>query len=189
MKNFFLIGLLLGAPIAAQAGGEWGQGPSLVITSATSNNTNYITNQIWPTYIGAAVGTNAAVVIATNFTPINISSYKNVALSFTVQGTAAASVGTATWTIYEAVNQSGNTPTNAAGTGLLYDTLGTVTNTCSGVANNTVVAVYTQLPKPVAIPYQSQDHGIAGLTTLYIGQVSCATNASITNYSVSAFGN
>ena len=78
--------------------------------------------------------------------------------------------------------------TNAVGTGVSYDTLGYVTNVLSGVTPVVAIANYTTLNKTAPVGYQSTDPGIAGIRTLYIGQVAVAANCGLTNYQVYVSG-
>lgn len=136
--------------------------------------TNLVVNYpAFPTFIPTASG-------ITNLVPIYLPSpWTTCAIQVTGQGTNANSSGTVVWTVFKSV--SGGSPTNAAGTGLLLDTVGYITNTISGTAPATTVAVYS-LDAKAASALQGSDLGIAGVTTLYIGAINAGATTGYTNY-------
>jgi hypothetical protein len=192
----------VGAALLLTAGGTYYGGPQVIISSATSGNTNYstVTNQLWPVAITNNATGNAPVTI-TNWTAYQIpAGATRVALQFACLATNNVTTSNVYWTIYKAVS-TGNTATNAQNTNsqggnlVQADLLGYVTNTfatnsTTGVASTTNYAVtcatYSEIPRTVAGTYQSTDTGISGVNTLYIVAVTVPGQSGMTNYSVTA---
>jgi hypothetical protein len=148
-----------------------GNAPVVNSTASTNQVVNF---PYWPVVV--AGGTSV-----TNFTKIDISGKENVALQFQCQSTNTTTTSNVVWAVYK--NIAGQTATNAVGTNVRYDTLGFVTNVLNGVTPVVTVATYTPLGK-AATTSQSSDNGIAGVTTLYIGNVTTLGLSGLTNYQV-----
>jgi hypothetical protein len=159
------------------AGGAGYYTPLIVVNSKTAPGTNshfgLTTNGYYPTRL-------QGVDIVTNFAAkADISMWKDVSIQFT--GAADVSIGavagqTVVATIYRSV--SGESATNQVGTGINFDTLGTITLPCT---------TSTAGPWTVISNYCNQVSPIAGVTTLYVGKIDATglTNGvSFTNYSV-----
>lgn len=163
------------------AGGLGYYNPKIAINSSSTTATNahfgVTTNGVWPVWV---IGGD----IVTNFTPVDVSQYKEVSIQ--LSGSANASTGAAAaqtviLTVYRSLGGPGQT--NSVGTGLFYDTLGTITltNIASSTGPWTVISNYTS----------GNGSPIAGAQTLYLGKLDCTglTNGVfLTNYTVRVSG-
>lgn len=141
--------------------------------TVTNAHFGVATNGIWPNSI---IGGD----IVTNFTAIAV---PPTATHCSVQLTAGASASngavtgqTVVLTLYRSV--SGGSPTNAVGTGLFFDTLGTVTLTATSSTSG---------PWTSCSNFLNQTSPLGDVSTIYIGKLdaSTLTNAvSLTNYNV-----
>lgn len=141
---------------------------------STLSTTNIVQFPLWPNVVAGGVS-------VTNWTKIDISGAKEVALNFSCASTNAGTTSNIVWQVYESAK--GTLPTNAAGTSVDCDLLGTVTNVLNGTTRVTTVAKYNANPRS-ASTYQSADTGIAGVQSLYVGIVTVPALSGITNYQV-----
>ena len=183
---------------AAAAGAYYGGNGTVVINSANTvagtngAETNLLVTGGWPNCIGATVISNGW----TNFTAIPILGMSHVSIQISGMSTNGTSTSNVVFHVYESVTQNQwpaqppQFPTNSQGTNTPFVQLGTITLPLVAAASGTATAIasYSEIPRTVATTWQSTDAGIAGISYLYIGQVDCPTNSSLTNYTVTING-
>lgn len=176
--KYILAAAALMVTVAQAAPPNLGNTP--IINSASTTKTNQTvgtgTNWVWPVRIDAATS-------VTNVTAIDVTSGSSLALEFDVQTTAGGSAAT-NIIVQLGRSVSGGSPTNAVGTGLKVEWVGSITNTLPASFTNN--QTYTACSQLGGLTGFSTGVSEGAMNTIYVGWITTPTGVAITNYSIYA---
>lgn len=177
MKNKFLkIGMLVAAVALAsfESKAQVLYGNARVVINSNASTNLVVNYPFFPTFASSSTSVTNLVAITLPY------GWNQMAIQVQGQSTNGTATSNVVWTVYKSV--TGGSVTNAVGTGLLYDTLGYITNTLSGAATVAAnVAVYS-VDQRTATTSQSADTGLAGIPTIYLGVITVPAASGYTNF-------